>query len=92
MIRCLDCKDSPWLVLPARYFTPGYAMRWWPSRHGHIPTLWEFACECGVHEVSGGTRAVSEGWDDFALAQNDWNFWNEHRFHTLSGARNARPE
>jgi hypothetical protein len=79
MIRCEDCKDK-WVHLPPDFFEPRHALAFW-LQHGHIPKIWTFVCECGIEMQSGPQIARENGWDDIALAQNDWLFWQEHKPH-----------
>jgi len=99
-VRCLDCvnptshhanRDYQWLMLPSSYFQPRHATLFWQTAHGHIPRAWQFRCEgCGETVISGGVRAVEEGWDDFMLAQHDWGFYMTHRAHELTLAHISR--
>lgn len=84
LIRCEDCGTrSPAYNLPPDFFLPKRAIQFW-LLHGHIPKVWTFICECGIEMTSGGQVALENGWQDFDLAVNDWNFWQEHRMHRMS--------
>jgi hypothetical protein len=88
LIRCDDCGSrafnqwtkTSWHPLPADFFGGGKALSFWMTLHGHVPTVWVFRCEaCGATMESGGLVAIQNGWDDIALAQNDWGFYEEHK-------------